>query len=252
MTDQSTISAKPRGGLVILSSPPSLAPPFICFHHAGGSAQTFRSWRDACASRYTLMALELPGRGRRLGEPFVRSIREAAAHFARDLAQLELGDAVFFGHSLGAMLAYETVRVLQEAGRVAPIRLVVSSRSAPGSSQWLASLPNLSDHALMRYLAALDGTPNSVLQNTALMKVALPILRADLQLIYGYEFHPAPRLSIPVDVIGAIEDHSAPIECLMEWRSVTTGSFGLRMIPGGHFAPVHTPAAIVELVGRPH
>lgn len=248
MTDQSAFRQSGETGYVVLAPNPTGALTLACFHYAGGSAQTFFSWRKECSKCCELVTLELPGRGRRQKMPFVNSIVEAAQQFALAFRRQGQRDLVFYGHSLGALLAFETARVLKAEGGPIPSRLIVSSRAAPGSPQSTASLPKLSDADLLRYLEALQGTPRAVLENTALMKLMLPVLRADLQLVYDYQLGAGPRLDIPVDVIGALDDALAPIECLLEWRVLTNAEFRLRMIPGGHFAPVSSPDEVLRIL----
>lgn len=250
MTDQRAISPSANAAFVVLASNPAAERTLVCFHYAGGSAQAFYRWRAACGRAYTLVAGELPGRGRRQKEPFIGSIEEAANAFAQSCTRLPQTEVVFYGHSLGALVAFETARALNRMGRPGPRRLIVSCRAAPGSAQSLASLPNLSDAALVQYLQDLKGTPETVLRNEALMRMALPVLRADLKLIYDYRYSPAPELEIPIDVIGTVEDRWAPIEVLLEWRKVTRARFGLRMISGGHFAPVSSPSAVLDILDR--
>jgi medium-chain acyl-[acyl-carrier-protein] hydrolase len=222
----------------------------VCFHFAGGSAQSFLSWRQPSTEVCELLAAELPGRSRRYNESFSTSILDAAERFADAYAKLEPKKCVFYGHSLGALLAYETARILAERGASGPNRLIISSRSGPVSFPVSIGLPELSDASLMKYLRDLQGTRQSVLENKMLMEMMLPIIRADLEIIYGYEYCNNPILAIPVDVIGAIEDHHCPFESLLDWRNVTSKAFNLHMIQGGHFAPIAHPDIVLRIVNN--
>ncbi|MCS5516151.1 alpha/beta fold hydrolase [Pseudomonas qingdaonensis] len=92
----------------------------LCFHCAGGSAQSFFAWKQAAAGVCELYAVELPGRSRRLREPFAHSVTEVAAAFAEQCQALPDKPLVLFGHSLGALLAYETAQVLLAQGCASP------------------------------------------------------------------------------------------------------------------------------------
>jgi medium-chain acyl-[acyl-carrier-protein] hydrolase len=216
----------------------------VCFHFAGGSGQSFFRWKEHCASDFALVAAELPGRGRRLATPFVGSIKEAAQKFAAALRTTIDKPLVFYGHSLGALLAFETARVLKNYNLQAPLGLIVSSRAGPNSTLLTAGLPELSDQQLRGYLTEIEGTPKAVLEAPGWVEFVLPSLRADLGLIYDYRFEPQPVLDIPIVVIGAERDRWASFDALLSWRSVTTGNFFLRLIPGGHFAPMSEPEMI--------
>jgi len=220
----------------------------VCFHFAGGSAQSFFPWRALCDGACELIAAELPGRNRRYHEPFCSSILEAAENFAQTFSRLPSKPTVFYGHSLGALLAYETTRALSQLGQMMPQRLIVSSRAAPVKLPSSIGLPVLSDDALLNYLRDLQGTKAEVLENKALMDMMLPIIRSDLQLIYNYQHQLSPFLEIPVDAIGAIDDVHCPLEWLLGWRNVTRDKFSLHMIPGGHFAPLDSPNWVLDTV----
>lgn len=223
----------------------------LCFHFAGGSAQSFLPWREPGNAKCELLAAELPGRSRRYKEPFFTSIMDAAEHFATVYAGLPVKQCIFYGHSLGALLAYETARILMRMGVDGPRRLIVSSRAGPGGYPVSAGLPReLSDASLLKYLQDLQGTKASILENKTLMEMMLPIIRADLEIIYGYQYEPRPLLDIPVDVIGAIDDHHCPFELLLAWRNITSKAFNLHMIPGGHFAPIADPDIIFKVVNE--
>jgi medium-chain acyl-[acyl-carrier-protein] hydrolase len=246
MTGPSGASKASQAGYVVLGPSPASGRALVCFHYAGGSAQSFFSWRPACSGRCELVAAELPGRGRRQGAPFVTSLVEAAEQLALAHLPLPQRQTVFYGHSLGALLAFETARILQRRGFGGPSCLIVSSRAAPGSSHMRVGLPNLSDADLRHYLGEIEGTPKVLLENAALMDFAIPPLRSDLGLIYNYAFQPGPILDIPIEAIGALDDKWAPLEGLLGWRSLTSAAFRLRMIAGGHFAATSSPELILE------
>lgn len=222
----------------------------VCFHFAGGSAQSFLPWKRFCTGVCDLVVAELPGRGRRYGESFFSSMTEAAANFADAYGELSNKHCVFFGHSLGALLAFETARELSARGIASPRRLLVSARAGPDWYPASVGLPELTDTALMKYLRELRGTPQAVLENSGFMQMMMPIIRADLELIYRYEHSPGASLSIPVDVIGAIKDEFVSFESLLRWREATTGDFRLQMVEGGHFTLLAKPDNVYDILNE--
>lgn len=220
----------------------------MCFHFAGGSSQSFFPWKQTFEGILDLYAIELPGRNRRYKEAFSSSILEAAESFADAYENLGIKKSVFYGHSLGAILAYETARILNKRGLEGPDRLIISSRSGPVSFPVSIGLPELSDEAIKKYLHVLQGTKSEVLKNPLLMEMILPIIKADLEIIYSYHHQKWPVLDIPVDVIGGIEDKHCPFETLIDWKKTTTHNFNLLMIPGGHFAPISHPDIILQII----
>lgn len=226
----------------------------VAFHCAGGSAQSFYPWKKAAAGLCELYAVELPGRARRLREPFARSVAALAEQFATQCRQLADKPLVLFGHSLGALLAYETARRLLAEGERRPLALLVSSRQSPDWLPVCAGLPELHDQALRDYLGDLAGTPREVLDNRAMMDLAVPILQADLELILDYQHcHPTP-LEIPVQVFGGLDDHQVGYESLLAWQRLSGAGFSLRMVEGGHFAVMEQVGEVLRaaaaLIGR--
>jgi medium-chain acyl-[acyl-carrier-protein] hydrolase len=220
----------------------------VCFHFAGGSAQSFFTWRDAAQNGFDLFAAELPGRGRRTHEDFVDSIPELARSLADSISILPNKPYVFFGHSLGALIAYETARVLSARGQYALAKLIISARQSPDSISVSKGLPLLDENSLTKYLRNLAGTPEVVLKNEDLMRMVIPILRADLKLIYSHKHVPSKAMDIPIITIGAINDDYVTFESLLGWGNMTTGTFHLHMIKGGHFAIMDNPETVFDLI----
>ena len=225
-------------------------PCLVCFHFAGGSAQSFLPWRKHVGGRYNLLAAELPGRGRRYGEAFASSVYEAAAQFAEEALHLPRNPLIFVGHSLGALLAYETAYAMRERGGRQPIGLVAAGRQSPDVDQHGRNLPDASMSAIRKYLQELSGTPESILRDDAYMTMMRPILQADFDLLRSYRFRPRTPLQIPVHVVGAIHDHAVKFESLLGWSRLSVGEVSLSLIDGGHFAPIEQPASILDKADR--
>jgi medium-chain acyl-[acyl-carrier-protein] hydrolase len=223
----------------------------VCFHFAGGSAQSFFTWRDADKNGFDLFAAELPGRGRRTREAFVDSIPELAMNLADSMSTLPNKPYVFFGHSLGALIAYETARVLIARGHHGLTKLIISARQSPDCISVSEGLPLLDEGSLTSYLRNLAGTPEVVLKNEDLMRMVIPILRADLELIYNHKHVPSKAMDIPIITIGAINDDYVTFESLLGWGNMTTAAFQLHMIKGGHFAIMDNPEKIFDLIKVP-
>ena len=239
----------PETGLVQWLADDAAPVSLVCFHCAGGSAQGFFPWKKAVAGRCELYAVELPGRTRRLREPFARSLAELAGHFAEQCRRLPDKPLVLFGHSLGALLAYETARHLLAAGTRRPSRLLVASRQSPDWLPVCAGLPPMTDRALRDYLGDLAGTPREVLDNRAMMDLTVPILQADLELILDYRHQYRQPLEIPVVAFGALDDRQVSYESLLAWRRVSGAGFSLSMIDGGHFAVMGQIERVLQALG---
>jgi medium-chain acyl-[acyl-carrier-protein] hydrolase len=141
----------------------------------------------------------------------------------------------FFGHSVGALLAYEAARRLRARDGRRALHLFVSSRSAP--SLPAADPPAArvrSDDDLLVILNRFGGTPVAVLQRPELLAALLPALRADLTVADGYVFEPADRVACPVTAFGGADDRTYS-SALDSWSNVTREKFRTCVFPGGHF-----------------
>jgi medium-chain acyl-[acyl-carrier-protein] hydrolase len=141
----------------------------------------------------------------------------------------------FFGHSMGALVAFELARKMRREGLPAPAYLFVSAHRAP-------QLPNpdptkhlLPDDELVAHLRDLEGTPPEVLAHPELLDMVLPTLRADLTLLNTYDYVAEPPLTTPILALGGIGDKIVGRPQLAAWREVTAGAFAVQQFPGGHF-----------------
>ena len=214
---------------------PAAALRLFCFHYAGGSAQIFHDWSGCLPPSVEIGAIQLPGRGQRLGEPHITRLAPLSRIVAQELLPYLDKPFVFFGHSLGALLCFETARSLRRENRRQPDHLFVSATEAPhrrSSDELLSGLPK---SALVKKLREFNGTPMEVLQNDELLELMLPTIRADFELCDTYEYHPEPPLECPMTIYGGLGDQEVEAGRLAAWSEMTVGASEIRMCPGDHF-----------------
>ena len=207
----------------------------FCFPYAGGSAMVFRQWSQLLPPAVEVLPAHLPGRQNRMSErarPRLSSLVEEIADAVRPLLDIPYA---FFGHSMGAAVAFELARALREAGAGEPAHLFVSGRRAPHLPSTQAPTYDLPDAELLEEVRRLEGTPPEVFEHPELMQLMLPLLRADFEAIETYSYTPGPPLTCPVTAFGGLRDTELSREQLEAWREHTTGRFSLRMLEGGHF-----------------
>ena len=161
-----------------LNDPPAIR--LFLFPYAGGSAAAYRTWREALPSWVLVQAVELPGHGSRLLEQPIDRLSPLISTLADELTPSLQKPFAFFGHSLGALLAFELSRRLRQDCGIEPECLFVSGRPAPRWPVPLVQLHQLPDDELRLELERLNGTPAEVLDNDEMMAIILRILRADL------------------------------------------------------------------------
>ncbi|MGA4838921.1 thioesterase II family protein [Streptomyces sp. G45] len=214
----------------------------VCLPHAGGSAGTYRAWTAALAPDVDVVPVELAGRDSRVREPPPTDMDAVVADLTGLLAALDEGPApapyALFGHSLGAIVAYETARETQRLGR-APV-LVIASGSEPPHRVAEASRDRhlLPDDAFLREVLRLGGTSADVLREPELLRVVLPRLRADYRVAETYAHRPGPPLTCPLAVYAGEADPTVRHELLADWGQMTAAGgrpVVSRRFPGGHF-----------------
>lgn len=207
----------------------------FCFPHAGGVASYYHPWSRALPGGIEVMALQYPGRQDRHGEPYIRSIPDLADRIhAAIRPRLLDGPYAFFGHSMGATLAFEVACRIQRDGGARPAHLFVSGRRAPSRNRH-EELHRASTAALVAEMRALGGTDPRVLADTELLNFVMPTVRADYTAIETYRFVPAPPLECDITALVGDTDPKASLDDAAAWSRHTLGRFDLRIFPGGHF-----------------
>jgi medium-chain acyl-[acyl-carrier-protein] hydrolase len=223
----------------------SAAPRLFCFPHAGGGAG-----QPLALSGWTAVPVRLPGRESRLAEaPFERMGPLVAALAGQIDGYLDQPFA-FFGHSMGAVVAFELARELRRRSRPLPRVLIASGARAPQFRRHHVPPPALSREAFVEELRRLEGIPAEVLGDAALMRALLPALETDAALFRNYIYTEASPLPIPVRAYGGRDDPNVRREHLDGWREQTTASFAVRVFPGGHFYPTTARELFLEALER--
>jgi medium-chain acyl-[acyl-carrier-protein] hydrolase len=206
-----------------------------CFPYAGGSAHIFETWRKHLPASVEVASVELRGRGRRSDEELVSRFDRHVEEIIADLLSHPEMETVLFGHSMGALIAFEVARAFRAAGRRLPRRLYVSGHRAPHLPDNDPTLHACSDAVLIDRLRDWKGTPEEVLGNPKMLSLLLPILRADLAAAAGYRYRLDAPLECPVVAFGGRQDAEASPDELSAWSGHTTSTFDLHLFKGDHF-----------------
>jgi len=227
-----------------LEMPPGAARRLFCFPHAGGGTAMYARWAGRLPREVAVCPVRLPG----------REIRAAEAPFESMGALVEaLGEAImpytgvpfaFFGHSMGAVVAFELARWLRRQSRQ-PLALIVSAARAPQFRRGHVPPPDPADEQFLAELRRLQGMPEEVLEREDLLAMVLPALRGDAALYRRYVYDEEAPLACPIHAFGGEADPNVTRRHLEAWAEQTTAGFSLRLLPGGHFYP---PEAEGELL----
>jgi surfactin synthase thioesterase subunit len=207
----------------------------FCFPYAGGGASAFRGWADGLGPDLDVCAIQLPGRERRLREQPLRCAEQAVEILVDVLRPCLDRPFAFFGHSMGAILAYEVARAVAMTGGMEPRALFVSGRRAPHLPPRKRDLHNLPRDELIAELKTLNGTPLELFAHEDLVDLFMSTLRSDFELVETYRKREGSLLSCPVIAMGGCSDPDVPPQDLAAWYTVTTGPFNTMLFEGDHF-----------------
>ncbi len=208
----------------------------FCFPYAGASAAAFRLWPAGVPAELEVVAVQLPGHGSRFSEPPLASIPALVDSLMPVLRSYMDLPFVFFGHSMGALLASEVARTLTICGDPTPGHLVVSGRRPPHINSPEPLLHHLPDAQFLTEInLRYGGIPPEILQHADVLELLLPSLRADMTAIETFLPSRSITLPCPIYALGGADDKLTPREHLEAWRGETSSTFRLRTFPGGHF-----------------
>lgn len=234
--------------------PPGGRPPagegavrLVCFPHAGGAASTYLPLSNGLAPDVDVVAVQYPGRQDRLRQEPFTDIHRLAERLAEVIAAADDVPLAFFGHSMGAVLAYETARRLIERGRPGPSHLFLSGRGAPDTRP--EALERLrTDADILQVVRRLGGTVPRLLEDPDLREMVMPALRADYRAIDSYSWKAGPPLDVPISVLIGDRDPLISVESTVGWRDRTTAGTTTHVFAGGHFYLDERLPEVVEAI----
>jgi medium-chain acyl-[acyl-carrier-protein] hydrolase len=224
----------------------------FCFPYAGGSALIYKKWKAFFDHRIELCPIELAGRGTRIIESLYGSCEEAVEDLY-GIIKPEIASSPYalFGHSMGAMLAYELARKIRKTGRNPPAHLFFSGRAAPHiPMEEEKKYHLLSQETFEKKVLELGGTPPEFFQHPQLTEMFLPLLRHDFRLAAtDFDFEIIAPFDCDITVFLGKEEDMAP-EQADGWKRHTHGVCSIHYFDGGHFFINQSGPAISRLIGK--
>lgn len=228
---------------------PSATLRLFCFSHAGGHPAAYLAWQALLGPGVEVRAVQLPGRAMRFHERPLRQFNALSAELVAMVRRHADLPFALFGHSLGALLAFEVARACA-AGPWMPRHLIVSGCAAPRHRQPGCPLHELDDDSLCLKLTELHGTPAEVLADRDLMQLLLPVVRDDFALVNDYRYRPAAPLPMPVTVLAGRDDLAVPAELVMPWADEAGAGCEIHWFDGGHFFIDSARPAVADRIRR--
>src|SRR5665213_3064565 len=229
--------ASTDAGLIRPEPRPQAPLRLFCFHHAGVGASAFRGWAQhlTAETNVEVCLVQLPGREGSFQQPVVSSMAQAVATVIEKMHPLLDRPFAFYGHSLGARIAFESTLNLRRRFKLQPIHLFVGASPAPQLPWRHAAVRDLQENDLIDEIQRRYGPlPREVLADAEMRALVLPILRADFGIIETYIYSPDTPLDCGITAFGGIHDPMVPLSSLEAWRQQTSGRFRIQMMDGNH------------------
>jgi medium-chain acyl-[acyl-carrier-protein] hydrolase len=205
------------------------------FPYAGGGPAVFSKWSNNLPSNIEARLAHYPGRGSRYNEPAIKELAVLVERIFQAIQPLLDKPFVFFGHSLGGLVAFELARTLRQNNLPQPTTLFISACGAPHLADPHQPLHNLPDAQFLASLKELNGIPAELLNQPEVMQLLMPTLRADFEVIETYQFIKTSPLDCPIIVFGGLNDPRVSRERLEGWAMHTNSHFESKYFPGDHF-----------------
>lgn len=229
---------------------PSAEFTLYCFPYAGSGASCFFQWARAFeAHGIEVRSVQLPARENRLRDAPLTSIDAIVTALVGLLDESSRRPFGFFGHSMGATVAFELALACQRDARRGPKFLVASGASAPQLTITSDPLHELDDQQFIQAVSErYGGIPAAVLENEELLSLILPALRADMRAIETYQFSGGQSLKCPLYIYGGTEDVQVSESDIDAWQEVNPPQFTKQLLSGDHFFINDHRDLLVELI----
>lgn len=205
----------------------------LCFAHAGGGAASFVRWMDLFSPALTTVRVQLPGREDLATRPALQSIDDVVEGLLPQVTSLSSPIALY-GHSMGALVAFELARVLRAEGMPAE-HLFVSGRRAPQLPARGEPIHRLPDVEFAAALETNGGAVGFSRQSASVLRYAIPLTKADLTLCEEHIYRRQSKLECPITAFHGAEDIVVDRAEAEAWRDQTKSTFGIRIFSGDHF-----------------
>jgi medium-chain acyl-[acyl-carrier-protein] hydrolase len=228
---------------------PHAAVTLLCVPYAGGGATAYHGWAELLPPFVEPWVLRLPGRESRLREAPYVDVAELARAAADALAPRLERTFAFYGHSLGALVAFELARALRDRHGTAPAHLAVGARCAPSRHVPMPALHALPDQEFLDVADRRFGAIPAVIRtDPEIRALVLPALRADMTMLETYVYRRESPLDCPLLAFAGHGDPEASTAQMREWAAEVTGTCSVHEVPGGHFFLKSEKHRVTELL----
>jgi len=205
------------------------------FHYAGNGPSMYREWCDLVPADIELQMLHLPGRQERRAEPAYTDIGPLteALHEAF-VAELDDRPYAFFGHSMGALLAYRLAHAVSAAGDPGPVLMAASGWAPVGFRTPGPELMDMPEERIVEWAKGLGSMPKEIIEDREMLALIIPAMRSDLAVCVSYTDDDA-GVRCPIVSYSGRSDPLMTPGAMNSWIPRTPEYLGNCEFPGGHF-----------------
>jgi len=216
------------------------------FPYGGGGAASYRSYANRFPSDIArVVPVEIPGRGKRSHEEYARTIRECAA-LALEEVDTKSESYILHGHCMGALLAFEAIKLIEASGKRLPIFLLASGRNAPRHvNEWLRRVPEMDDRSLFTELQEFGGIPRGL--SFAMAQHFLTVLRNDQAMIRDY-YPDEAKIKVPILALASRDDKMTNAAGVADWQDYTSSFLSIEWLDGQHYSFLGQPDRVALYV----
>ena len=223
----------------------------FCLPFAGGGASAYRSWTTYFGPTLEVCPIQLPGREGRIFEPAFTAVDALVATLRKHLSPYLDRPYAFYGHSMGALVTFELAQAIARDDRLPnPERIFVAAHRAPQLPLQRSPLSDLPAEAFIEKLKQYGGFDQEILNNTEMMELILPTLRADFTLCESYQYKVRPKLQHPIHVFAGLEDQQTAVESTYAWDQHSDVSVDSTLFTGGHFFLNSCQQDVLKKIGQ--
>jgi medium-chain acyl-[acyl-carrier-protein] hydrolase len=215
---------------------PSAAVQLFCFPNAGAGGSAYRGWADGCHPELEVTWVLFSGRDGRMGEKPYTNIHELVPVLVDAIQASVNRNFVFYGHSLGAKIAFEAARELRRRGQAGPSHLFVGACHAPQLPLPYPAVHLLEEGPFIQEMQTrYSRIPIQVIEEPELRTLLIGVLKADMRLVETYDYRPELPLDCAITAFGGSTDNTVDRSAIEAWKHQTRSNFQLHIVPGDHF-----------------
>ena len=207
----------------------------VVFPHAGAAAASYRRLATALAAGGDTFIVQYPQRAERLGEPAPDTLHDLADGLLRAGPWQRVAPLRLFGHSMGAVVAFEFARIAEQHG-VAVHKLWVSAGPVPSTVAGAARAADQSRRSCSPTWSISVAPTRGCWPTRSSPNCSPTRCAADYQALNRYQCGadgPHPRRHPRASAAGMTT--ASTRGCCAQWATHTAGRFTLSMYDGGHF-----------------